>query len=94
MSGWPTECIYCRHPVLKGHCYGNQATTFWLLMGYNFGCMIASETLSDSRGWIFRVKLSDEDTANFKILREAATKTIFFGFLCKGCILAPPAEYD
>jgi len=26
------------------------ATTFWLSMGYNFGCMIASNTLFDSRG--------------------------------------------
>jgi len=26
------------------------ATTFWLLMGYNFSCMIASDTLFDSRG--------------------------------------------
>jgi len=26
------------------------ATTFCLLMGYNFGCMIASDTLFDSRG--------------------------------------------
>jgi len=26
------------------------ATNFWLLMGYNFGCMIASDTLIDSRG--------------------------------------------
>ena len=26
------------------------ATTFWLLMGYNFGCMIASDTLFDSSG--------------------------------------------
>jgi len=25
------------------------ATTFWLSMGYNFGCMIASDTLFDSR---------------------------------------------
>jgi len=25
-------------------------TTFWLLMGYNFGCMIASDALFDSRG--------------------------------------------
>jgi len=24
------------------------ATTFWLSMGYNFSCMIASNTLSDS----------------------------------------------
>ena len=27
------------------------ATTFCLLMGYNFGCMIASDTLFDSSGW-------------------------------------------
>jgi len=26
------------------------ATTFWLSSGYNFGCVIASDTLSDSRG--------------------------------------------
>ena len=25
------------------------ATTFWLSMGYNFGCMIASNMLFDSR---------------------------------------------
>ena len=25
------------------------ATTFWLSMGYNFGCMIAYDTLFDSR---------------------------------------------
>jgi len=26
------------------------ATTFWLSVGYNFGCVIASDTLFDSRG--------------------------------------------
>jgi len=26
------------------------ATEFWLSMGYNFGCMIASDTLFDTRG--------------------------------------------
>ena len=26
------------------------ATTFWLWMGYNFSCMITSDTLFDSRG--------------------------------------------
>jgi len=26
------------------------ATTFWLSMGYNFSCMIASDMLFDSRG--------------------------------------------
>jgi len=28
------------------------ATTFWLSMRYNFNCMIASDTLFDSRGEI------------------------------------------
>jgi len=27
---------------------------------YNFGCMIASGTMFDSRGWVFGVKLSNE----------------------------------
>ena len=27
------------------------ATTFWLSIGYNFACMIASDTLFDSRGY-------------------------------------------
>ena len=26
------------------------ATTFWVSIGYNFSCMIASDTLFDSRG--------------------------------------------
>ena len=26
------------------------ATTFWLSLGYNFSCMITSDTLFDSRG--------------------------------------------
>jgi len=30
------------------------ATTFWLLMGYNFGCMIASNTLFVSRRGFLR----------------------------------------
>jgi len=38
------------------------ATTFWLLMGYNFNCMIDSDTLFDSRGWVFGDKLSNEDS--------------------------------
>ena len=32
-------------------------------VGCNFGCMIASDTLFDSRGWVFGVKLSDVDIA-------------------------------
>ena len=39
--------------------------------------MIASDTLFDSRGWVFGVKLSDEDTADFEVLRDVAMATIF-----------------
>ena len=52
------------------------ATTFWLSLGYNFGCMIASNTLFNSRGWVFGVKLSDEDIADFEVLRDIAMATI------------------
>ena len=45
------------------------ATNFWLSIEYNFGCMIASDTLFDSRGWVFRVKLSDEDIAEIECLK-------------------------
>ena len=38
-------------------------------MGYNFGCMIASDTQFDSRGWVFGVKLSDEDIAKIECQR-------------------------
>jgi len=69
------------------------ATTFWFPMGYNFGCMIASDMLFASRAWVFGVKLSDEDTADFEVLRDVAMATIF-GFLYTGCTLTPPGEYD
>jgi len=68
------------------------ATPFCLSMGYNFGCMIASDTLL-ILGVVFRVKLSDEDIANFELLSDVAMATIF-GFLYIGCTLAPPEEYD
>jgi len=48
LSGRSTLCRYCRCPAPKGRCHGNHF--FWLSMGYNFGCMIASDTLFDSRG--------------------------------------------
>jgi len=54
------------------------ATSFWLSMGYNFGCMIASDTLFNSRGWVFGVKLSDIDIADFEVLRDVAMATIFW----------------
>jgi len=53
------------------------ATNFWLSMGYNFGCIIASDTLFDYRGWVFGVKLSDEDIAEIECLRDVAMATNF-----------------
>jgi len=38
-------------------------------MAYNFGCMIASDTLFDSWDGFSGVKLSDEDIADFEVLR-------------------------
>jgi len=38
-------------------------TTFWLSMGYGFSCMIASDTLFDSRGGFSGTQLSNEDIA-------------------------------
>jgi len=46
-------------------------------VGYNFDFMIASDTLFDSRVG-FGVKLSDEDIADFVVLREVAMTTIFW----------------
>jgi len=47
-------------------------------VGYNFGCMIASDTLFDSvLGWAFGVKLSDEDIAEIECLRVVAMATNF-----------------
>jgi len=51
------------------------ATDFCPSMGYNFGCMTASNTLFDSRGWVFGVKLSDEDIGEIKCLRVVAMAT-------------------
>ena len=68
------------------------ATTFWLSMGYNFGSMIASDTMFDSRvgfsGSSYPMK-----TADFEFLRDVAIAP-FFGFPYMGCTLAPPEEYD
>jgi len=41
----------------------------------------------------FQGKLSDEDIADFEVLRDDAMATIF-GFLYMGCRLAPHEEYD
>jgi len=45
-------------------------------VGYNFGCMIASDTQFDSRGG-FRVRLSDEDIAEIQCQRVVAMATSF-----------------
>jgi len=50
LSVRPTECRYCQYPAPRGRCYGNHFLAFDLLMGYSFGCMIASDTLFGSRG--------------------------------------------
>jgi len=39
------------------------------------------------------VKLSNEDTADFEVLRDVTMATIF-GFLYMGCTLTLPKEYD
>jgi len=47
---WAPICP--RNHVLDGdpQVLRNMATNFWLSMSYNFGCMVASDTLFDSRG--------------------------------------------
>jgi len=52
--------------------YVAMATGFWRLMGYNFGCMIASNTLFDSS---YQMKAVD-----FEVLRDVGMATIFFAF--------------
>jgi len=47
LSGWPTKLRYCRYAATKGRCHGNH---FWLSVGYDFGCMIATDMLFDSWG--------------------------------------------
>ena len=55
--------------------------------------MIASDTLFDTRWWVFGVKLSDEAIADFDLLRDVAVANIFW-FLYMGCTLAPPGKCD
>ena len=51
------------------------ATLFCLSMGYNFGCMIASDTLFDSRGG-FSGSSYPMKTADFEVRRDVAMATI------------------
>jgi len=52
-------------------------TTFWLSMGYNISCMIASDTLFDSRGGFSGSSYSMK-TGDFDVLRDIAMATIFW----------------
>ena len=55
-------------------------------VGYNVGCMIASDTLFDSRGGFSgSIKPSYEDIAEIQCLEVAMTTV--FGFLYMGCTL-------
>jgi len=76
---WESRDIW-RSSGVEGRCHGNQFGRQFAIngfVGYNFGCMIASDTLFDSRGGCFGVKLSDEDIAEIKCLRVVAIATNF-----------------
>ena len=53
------------------------AISFWLSFGYNFGCIIASYTLFDSRGG-FSGSSYPMDIADFEVLRDVGMATIFW----------------
>ena len=53
------------------------ANTFWLSMGYYYSCMTASDTLLDSRGWVFGDKLSNEDIAEIEGPSDVVMTTNF-----------------
>ena len=57
------------------------ATPFCLSMGYNFGCMIASNTLFDSKGG-FSGSSYPMKTANFQVPRHVAMATMFWLSIC------------
>ena len=58
-------------------------TSFWLLMGYNFGCVMASDTLFNSMGG-FSVSSYPMKTADFEVIRDIAMATIFLAFYVYG----------
>jgi len=63
------SCVRWGSSGAEARCHGNQfwdAICYTWLLGYNFECMIASDTLFDSRGWVFGVNLSDENIADIK----------------------------
>ena len=62
-------------------------------VGYNFGCMIASDTLFDS-GVGFRGQLSDEDIAEIEYLRSLSWQSFLAFYICGAhrCHLANTTE--
>jgi len=67
------------------------ATDFWLSTGYNFVCIIASDTLFYSRG-VFSG--SNYPMKTWPRLSNGRCHGNHFGILYMGCTLAPPGEYD
>ena len=66
---------------------------------HNFGCITASDSLLDSTGWVFGVKLFDDDIAEIEGLRDVAMATNFWTTLavhhvdgCKFCQLSSNIE--
>jgi len=52
------------------------ATNFWLSVGYNFGCMIASDTLFDSTGGFSESSYLMRNIAEIECLRDVAMAPI------------------
>ena len=52
-------------------------TTFYLYIGYNFGCMIAGDTLFESMGWVFGEKLWRHTLPEIGCPRDIAMATNF-----------------
>ena len=73
-SDGPKEsCVTWGSKGAEGRCHGNR---FWLSMGYNFGCIIASDTLFDSTGGFFGSSYPMK-TAEIECLRVVAMVTNF-----------------
>ena len=97
-SNGPKEsCVRWGSSGAEGRCHGNP---FWPqfaiigFVGYNFGCMIASDTLFDSMGSVFGVKLSDEDIADFGFRSSTGRCHGNRFWLSILVTLVPPGEYD
>ena len=75
------NCVRWDSRGAEGRCHGNQfwdAVCYnWLSMGYNFGCMVTSNTLFHSTGG-FSGSSYPLKTADFKVLKDIAMATIFW----------------